>query len=249
MQILQVHFQDYIPEYHIFVEQKDDVDKLVQHWQEPTTLWDGQLVIGLAETYLDDLETVGFREAMTFGMAPWHLVSETDRHKEALVSQSPIAVFKACNMLQALGAAYSKIVLPGGDSKGESKNRTHCPATWNYSYKRTHAAEFSDQARQVGASALLCKECTLVVIAQLSKKSAIHPNCAFADSASTVMSGAMISLTPCIEPTIDRQPALNEYAEFKDADDMIQQLNSLLSMPHGFPQIPAPRKACQIMRF
>ena len=96
MQILQVHFEDFIPRYQIFVEQEDDVDKLVQHWQEPTTLWDGQLVIGfMAETYLDDLETVGFKhfnpmwsfpttsvnqnwEAMTLGMAPWHLVDETE---------------------------------------------------------------------------------------------------------------------------------------------------------------------------
>ena len=193
MQILQVHFQDYIPKYQIFVEQEDDVDKLVQHWQEPRTLWDGQPVIGfVAETYLDDLQTVGFKdfnpmwsfpttsvnqvwEAMTFGMAPWHLVSETDRNKEALVSQSPIAVFKACNMFQALGIAYSKIVLPSGDSKGDSKNRTHCPATWNYSYQWTHAAENADQLRRVGASVLLCKECTLVVIAQFSKKNANHP--------------------------------------------------------------------------
>ena len=72
-------------------------------------------------------------EPMTFGMPPWHLVPETDRYKEALVSQSPIAAFKACNMFQALGIAYSKIVLPSGDSKGESKNRTYCPTTWNYS--------------------------------------------------------------------------------------------------------------------
>ena len=88
-----------------------------------------------------------------------------------------------------------------------------------------------------------------MVIAQLSKKSANHPNCAFADSASTVMSGAMISLTPCIEPTIDSQVALSEYAEFKDADDMIQQLKLILSKPHGFPPIPAPRKVCQVMTF
>ena len=62
MQILQVHFQDFVPRYHIFVEQEYDVDKLVQHWAEPTTLWDGQPVIGfMAETYLDDLETVGLK--------------------------------------------------------------------------------------------------------------------------------------------------------------------------------------------
>ena len=78
-----------------FVERgEEEVDKLVQHWQEPTTLWDGQPVIGfMAETYLDDLPTVGFKhfnpmwsfpttsvnqnwEPMTFGMAPWHLVDD-----------------------------------------------------------------------------------------------------------------------------------------------------------------------------
>ena len=32
----------YVPEYHIFVDKEDNVDKLIQYWQEPTTLWDGQ---------------------------------------------------------------------------------------------------------------------------------------------------------------------------------------------------------------
>ena len=39
-QILQVQFQDYVPKYHIFVEQEENVDILPQ--QELTTLWDGQ---------------------------------------------------------------------------------------------------------------------------------------------------------------------------------------------------------------
>ena len=61
MQILQVNFDDYIPRCQIFVEQEEDVDKLVQHWMCPSTLWQGQPVIGfMAETYLGDLETVGF---------------------------------------------------------------------------------------------------------------------------------------------------------------------------------------------
>ena len=163
MQILQVQFQDYVPKYHIFVDKEDNVDKLIQFWQEPTTLWDGQPVIGfMAETYLDDRQTVGFKdfnpmwsfpttsvnqcwEPMTFGMAPWHLVSKTERSKEALQSQSPIAAFKACNVIQAIGIAYSKIVLPSGDSKGESKNRTYCPTTWNNSYTRPYATEYADQ--------------------------------------------------------------------------------------------------------
>ena len=59
MQILQVQFQDYVPKYHIFVGQEENVNKLIQHWQEPTTLWDGQPVLGfMAEKYLDDLETI-----------------------------------------------------------------------------------------------------------------------------------------------------------------------------------------------
>ena len=91
MQILQVNLEDYIPRYQIFVQQEEEVDKLVQHWMEPTTLWDGRPVIGfLAESYLDDLQSVGFKqfnpmwtfpttaayqnwEPMTFGLAPWHL--------------------------------------------------------------------------------------------------------------------------------------------------------------------------------
>ena len=58
-------------------------------------------------------------------MAPWHLNENADKQKskEALESQSPIAAFKACNMIQAHGIAYSKIVLPSGDSKAESVKR------------------------------------------------------------------------------------------------------------------------------
>ena len=129
---------------------------------------------------------------MTFGVAPWHLVSKTERSKEALQSQSPIAAFKACNVLQSIGIAHSKIVLPSGDSKGESKNRTYCPTTWNNSYTWQYSADYADQLRQAGASALLWKEYTLLVRIQLSKKNANHPNCSFADSASTVMCAAMV---------------------------------------------------------
>ena len=62
-QILQAQFQDYVPKYHIFVDKEDNVDKLIQFWQEPTTLWDGQPVLGfMAETYLDDLDTIGLKD-------------------------------------------------------------------------------------------------------------------------------------------------------------------------------------------
>ena len=176
----------------------------------------------MAETYLDDLQTVGFKdfnpmwsfpttsvnqnwEPMTFGMAPWHLSSSAERSKEALQSQSPIAAFKACNVTQAIGIAYSKIVLPSADSKDESKSRTYCPTAWNNSYTWQYAAEYADQLRRVRASALLCKDCTLLVRIQLSRKNANHPNCALADLASTVMCSAVISLTPCIAISMSMQ--------------------------------------------
>ena len=244
MQILQVNLGDYIPRYQIFVEQ-EEVDRLVQHWMNPSTLWEGRPVIGfMADTFLDDLETVGFKhfnpmwtfpttsvyqhwDPMTFGMAPWHLVDATDHAKDAPFSQSPIVVFKSCNMLQALGIVYSRVILPSSDVKGEKKEKTYCPATWNYAYQWEHAAKYADLLRDAGASSLLCQECILSVIAQLSNKSSNHPNCAFAESASTVMSGVMVSLTPVFKPTMARPIQLSEYAEFQDADQMIHQLNDI----------------------
>ena len=160
-------------------------------------------------------------DPMTFGMSPWHVGEDADvnrqKAKEALQSQSPIAAFKACNMLQALGIAYSKIVLPSGDSKGESKNRTYCPTTWSHCYQWTYAAQYADQLRQAKASPLLCKECTLLVRIQLSRKSQNHPDCAFADCASTTMCGAMISLTPCIAATVERDCDLDALVSFTNA--------------------------------
>ena len=62
MQILQAQFHDYVPKYHIFVDRVEIVDKLIQSWQEPTTLWDGHPVLGfMAETYLDDLHYSWFQ--------------------------------------------------------------------------------------------------------------------------------------------------------------------------------------------
>ena len=108
---------------------------------------------------------------------------------------------------------------------------------WQYS------AEYADQLRKFSrASALLCKECTLLVRIQLSKKNANHPDCASADSLSTVMRGAMISLTPCIAPTCERECDLHEYAEFKSVEDMIEKLNDILSKPRDFPAIPPPKE-------
>ena len=102
--------------------------------------------------------------------------------------------------------------------------------------------------RDVGASSLLCHECVLSVIAQLSNKSSSHPACASAESASSVLSGVMVSLTPVFQPKVPRLTALSEYAEFEDADQMVTELNKILSKPEGFPSIPDTRKECKILR-
>ena len=174
MQILQVHFGDYVPRYQIFMFDDSKIYGSIQQWQEPTTIWDGKPVLGfMAETFLDDLSTIGFKdfnpmwtfpttsvnqcwEPITLGMAPWHIREDVDKQKskEALQSPSPLAAFKACNMIHALGIAYSKIVLPSSDSKGESKGRTYCPTTWSQCYQWEYASQYADQLRHVGASSL-----------------------------------------------------------------------------------------------
>ena len=56
MQILQVQFHDYVPRYQIFMFDDSKIYKSIQQRQEPTTVWDGQLVLGfMAETFLNDL--------------------------------------------------------------------------------------------------------------------------------------------------------------------------------------------------
>ena len=271
MQILQAHYGDYVPRYQIFLFDDSKIYGPCLQWQEPTTIWDGKPVIGfMAETFLDDLSVVGFKDfnpmwtfpttsvnqcwdALTFGMPPWHICDDEEinqsKAKDALQSQSPIAAFKATNMLQALGIAYSKIILPSGDSKGAEKKRTYCPTTWTHCYQWEYASKYADQLSQVGASPLLCKETTLLVRIQLSNKSQSHPHCAFADCASTTMCGAMISLTPCIAPAVPRKCDLDASMSFKDQYDMIQKLkplNSILAKPQDFPPIPAPRDDCHI---
>ena len=266
MQILQAQYGDYVPRYQILMLDDSKIYGPCLQWQEPSTIWEGKPVMGfMAETFLDDLSSISFKDfnpmwtypttavyqcwdALTFGMPPWH-IAPNDEHtarlaKDALQSQSPIAAFKSTNMLQALGIAHSKVVLPSGDSKGAEKKRTYCPTTWSHCYTWEYAAGYADQLRQAGASPLLCKETTLLVRIQLSNKSQSHPACAFADCASTVMCGAMISLTPCIAPKISRDCDLDASMSFHDETDMIQQFNAIL--PQDFPQIPTPRKDCHI---
>ena len=268
MQILEAQYKDYVPRYQILMFDDTKIYGPCLQWQEPSTIWEGTPVMGfMAETFLDDLSSLSFKDfnpmwtypmtavykcwdALTFGMPPWHIAPDNEHTakftKDALQSQSPIAAFKSTNMLHALGIVHSKVILPSGDSKGEEKQRTYCPTTWSHCYTWEYAAGCADQLRQANANPLLCKETTLLVRIQLSNKSQSHPACAFADCASTVMCGAMISLTPCIAPKISRDCNLDASMSFRDETDMIQQLNSILASTHGFPQIPSPRKDCHI---
>ena len=268
MQILEAQYKDYVPRYQILMFDDSKIYGPCRQWQEPSTIWEGTPVMGfMAETFVDDLPCLSFKDfnpmwtypmtavykcwdALTFGMPPWHIAPDNEHTakftKDALQSQSPIAAFKSTNMMHALGIVHSKVILPSGDSKAEEKQRTYCPTTWSHCYHWEYAAGYADQLRQANASPLLCKETTLLVRIQLSNKSQSHPACAFADCASTVMCGAMISLTPCIASKTSRDCTLEESMSFRDETDMIQQLNSILASTHGFPQIPAPRKDCHI---
>ena len=153
----------------------------------------------MADSYLDDLETVGFKhfienpmrnfpttavyqnwEPMTFGMAPgiWSITQIVPKIHWS-VSQSPIVVFKSCNMLQALGIVYSRIFYPVQTSKMRPKARPTAPR---------HGTMLINGSMQPSVLTN-CVKRELSVIAQLSNKSSSHRNCAFAESASTVMSG------------------------------------------------------------
>ena len=140
-------------------------------------------------------------------------------------------------MIQALGIAYSKIVLPSGDSKGESKGRTYCPTTWTHCYQWQYASQYADLLKQ-GQGEFASMQGMYTSSAHPSEQQECEPctDCAFADCMSTTMCGAMISLTPCIASTVPRDCDLHESAEFKDATDMIQQLNGFLAKPDGFPE-------------
>ena len=45
------------------------------------------------------------------------------------------------------------------------------------------------------------------------------------------MSGVMVSLTPLYKASMDRTITLNEYAEFKDVNDMVQKLIAMRFYP------------------
>ena len=63
MQILQAHYGDYVPRYQILMFDDSKIYGPCLQWQEPTTIWDGTPVMGfMAETFLDDLSSIGFKD-------------------------------------------------------------------------------------------------------------------------------------------------------------------------------------------
>ena len=132
-------------------------------------------------------------ENITFGLDASHLRKDPPHSKDALVSQSPIVVFKAATVLQSLGIIASRILLPSSDVQGEKRDRTYCPTTWNYAYEYETPAQHSDQLRANGAPSLLAHECVLAVMAQIPNKNQRHafskkrPFCANADPQSSVI--------------------------------------------------------------
>ena len=46
MQILQIHYGDFVPWYQIFMFDDSKIYGSIQQWQEPTTVWDGKPVLG-----------------------------------------------------------------------------------------------------------------------------------------------------------------------------------------------------------
>ena len=177
MQILQAQYGDYVPRYQILMLDDSKIYGPCLQWQEPSTIWEGTPVMGfMAETFLDDLSCISFKDfnpmwtypttavyqcwdALTFGMPPWHIAPNNEHTarlaKDALQSQSPIAAFKSTNMLQALGIAHSKVILPSGDSKGAEKKRTYCPTTWSHCYTWEYAAQYADQLRQAKCKSIV----------------------------------------------------------------------------------------------
>ena len=122
LQGLQCH---YIPKWQIFVERDDDFPTMILKWKYPSTMWDGQPVLGfVAESDFkdaqgDSLQEVSFADFnpmwsfpptavksnydnITFGMDASHLLlrSNPPHAKDALTAQSPIVVFKASTVLQ-----------------------------------------------------------------------------------------------------------------------------------------------------
>ena len=164
LQILQVTFKDYIPKWQIFFEGDDDFPTMIRKWRYPSTVWDGQPVLGFMEesdfkdAQVSNLQEVSFADFnpmwscpptavksnydnIICGMSASHLRRDPPHAKDALTAQSPIVVFKAATVLQSLGIIASRILLPFSDVQGEKRDRAYCPTTWNKRLRVRHSSE------------------------------------------------------------------------------------------------------------
>ena len=245
----------------ILVGRDDDFPRMILKWRYPSTVWDGNPVLGfMAESDFTDgqgkpLQEVRFADvkpmwsypptavssnydSIAFGMGASHLRKDPPHAKDALTAQSPIVVVKAATVLQSFGIIASRILLQFSDTQGVKKNRAYCPMTWNYAYEYDAPARYSDLLREQGAPALLAHECVLSVIAQMSNKDQKHAQCADARSPNAVTSGVMISLTPVYPQRVPRPVTLDSPIEFQNVKHTRAVLNQTLSNADDFVEVP-----------
>ena len=174
-------------------------------------------------------------EPTTFGMPPWHLSPDVEKSKskETLQSQSPIAAFKACNAFKRWALPTARLCCPVLTPRVNPRigPTARLPGTIHIHGNMQQSTQIN--CVELHVQVLFYARNVLYWYESISRKNANRPKCAFADSASTVLCGAVIRLTPCIAPTVERECDLHKYAEFKDAEDMIQKLNEILSKPIG----------------
>ena len=157
--------------------------------------------------------------------------------KDALISQSPIVVFKAATVLQSLGVIASRVLLPSSDTQGEKRDRTYCPTTWNYAYTYDTPAQYSDQLQAQGVPSLRAHECVLAVTAQIPNKNPNKAHSANVDSASAVISGVMVSLTPAHAPKSATDPSSKSRSNSSPLTTMLTELNGTLSVAESFVEV------------
>ena len=106
-------------------------------------------------------------------MPAWHLTGDTSHDKDALVSQSPVVVFNAATILQALGIISSRIILPTETPKArrEEQDLLSKPTSTTLQLSMQTSCYM---LRDKGASSLLSHERVLSVIVQASNKNSSH---------------------------------------------------------------------------
>ena len=139
MQLLETSYPDYVPKYQILMYDDSKINGPCLQWQAPTTIWDGTPVLGfMAETFLDDLSSMGFKDfnpmwtypttavyqcwdALTFGMPPWHLCKDEDRCQSVLKDALQESVTDCSIQVYEHVASIGNCLLQGNPSKRRHK--------------------------------------------------------------------------------------------------------------------------------